>query len=148
MIRETVTYKDFFRIARENDYFLWHFIQKNQDGNTLGMLPILDSKRKKEENSLLKILGDMDIPYYESYVEDSVDFLTGFGIKYSELYDGKPNIKQIVDKNYRFRPVIIGFKKFQKVSSTYEYCYCPEGTVSVIGDLNPKLLEELLEKFE
>ena len=26
-----VTHKDFIKIAKEHDYFLWHFLQKNQN---------------------------------------------------------------------------------------------------------------------
>jgi hypothetical protein len=30
MIRQEVSVKDFYKIAKENEYFLWHFLQKEQ----------------------------------------------------------------------------------------------------------------------
>jgi len=54
MIREKVTYKDYFKIARENEYFLWHFLQKDQNEGSLVLSTIIDEKT--EHNPLPNII--------------------------------------------------------------------------------------------
>lgn len=138
MIREKVTHKDYFKIARENEYFLWHFLQKDQNETSLAFSSVIDEI--KETNLLPMVLDNVDIPYFESYTEDSIDFLMGLGISHEKLYT--PTTKPI-RRNEKFGTLIIGFKKFTNISSTFDYCYCPEGLVSVISDLNPKYIEQL-----
>lgn len=142
MIREKVTDKDYFRIARENEYFLWHFLQKDQNENSLVLSTIIDEIT--ERNPLPLILDNVDIPYFESYTEDSIDFLMGLGLKYEQLYQNTNK----VERKYRFGAVIVGFKKFTKISSTFNHCYCPEGVVSVLNDLHPKFIEQLNNTLE
>lgn len=137
MIREKVTYKDYFRIARENEYFLWHFLQKEQNKSSLAMSTIIDERT--EHNPLPTIMDNLDIPYFESYTEDSIDFLIGLGFNMDKLYQNRKGL----DHKRKFGATIIGFNKFSKVSSTFDYCYCPEGTISVINDLHPKFIEQL-----
>jgi len=60
------------------------------------------------------------------------------GIRYENLYR---NAK--IEQKRKFSPVIIGFKKFTKISSTFDYCYCPDGVISILNDLDPKFIEEL-----
>jgi hypothetical protein len=137
MIREKVTYKDYFKIARENEYFLWHFLQKDQNEGSLVLSTIIDEKT--EHNPLPNIMDNLDIPYFESYTEDSLDFLVGLGFDMDKLYR---NVKGLEHKR-KFAAIIIGFNKFTKVSSTFQHCYCPEGVVSVLNDLHPKFIEQL-----
>ena len=73
MIREKVTCGDYFKLAKENEFFLWHFVQKKQNEGTLVLSTILEET--KETNQLPLILDNIDIPYFESYTEDSIDFL-------------------------------------------------------------------------
>lgn len=137
MIREKVTHKDFFRIARENEYFLWHFLQKDQNEGSLYISTIIDEI--VERNPLPNIIDNVDIPYFESYTEDSLDFLVGLGFRIESLYQNKKG-----DEHKRkFASIILGFKKFTLASSTFKHCYCPEGVVSVLNDLHPKFIEQL-----
>lgn len=138
MIREKITYKDYFRVAKENEFFLWHFLQKDQNQGQHTISSILDGE--KETNQLPLILDNIDIPYFESYTEESLEFLAGLGFKYENLYQNKNT--NVLTK-FKFSPIMIGFKKFTKVSSTFEYCYCSEGIVSVLNDLHPKFIEQL-----
>ena len=138
MIREKVTCGDYFKLAKENEFFLWHFVQKKQNEGTLVLSTILEET--KETNQLPLILDNIDIPYFESYTEDSIDFLLGLGLKYETLYQNK---KSYIPRNFKFSPVIIGFKKFTKISSTFNYCYCADGVISVLNDLHPKFIEQL-----
>lgn len=139
MIREKVTHKDYFRIARENEFFLWHFLQKEQNESSLVLSTIIDERT--ERNPLPTILDNLDIPYFESYTEDSIDFLVDLGFEMNKLYQ---NVKGL-DHKRKFASIIIGFKKFNKISSTFQHCYCPEGVVSVLNDLHPKFIEQLNE---
>jgi hypothetical protein len=138
MERRITTVDDFNNVARNNEYFLWHFLQKKQSENSLTLFSYFET-REDRENPINLILDNINVPYFESYVEDSVDFLQDIGISHNLIWEPL-NLKPYVDPNYFFKPVIIGFKKFTKVTSTFEHCYCTEGLIDVIGDLNPELL--------
>jgi hypothetical protein len=146
MIREKISYKDFHRIARENEFFLWHFVQKDQENNGLKVSSVLDGK--KEKNPLSELLDYLDVPYYESYTEESMDFLMGLGLQYKHLYHLPQNKNTIVNHNYKFSPVIIGFNKFRKVLSTHEKCYCLEGIIDILNEMNPKFMEQIMNNLE
>jgi len=134
-----VSHKDFIKIAKENDYFLWHFLQKNQNDGNLTIRSIEEGNNKDSTLHLNILLKEIDIPYFESYTEDSVDFLHELGIPYDNLWN--PNFNFILKTNdTKFHPVVIGFKKFKKVSSTLETCYCVDGVLKIIKELNPDLI--------
>jgi hypothetical protein len=136
--RKIITINDFQNVARNNEYFLWHFLQKNQEESNLGFYSYF-AERKNDNHILKEILDLVKIPYFESYVEDSLDFLNGFGVPYERLWS-PPNTLEVIPSCQFFSPSIIGFKKFSKISSTLESCYCVEGLLDIITDLNPKLL--------
>jgi hypothetical protein len=146
MIREKVSYKDFHRIAKENEYFLWHFVQKEQEKNGLVVSSVLDGN--KEKNPLKELLDYLDIPYYESYTEESMDFLMGLGHQYSSLYHIPKNSNIVVNPNFKFSPVIVGFKKFTKVLSSIDTCYCIDGIIRILNELNPIYLEQIMDYLE
>jgi hypothetical protein len=146
MIREKISYKDFHRIAKENEYFIWHFVQKEQEKNSLSICSILDGDKKN--NPLKELMSYLDIPYYESYTEESMDFLMGFGYSYKTLYYPFKNKKQVINLNFKFSPVLVGFKKFTNVLSTQEKCYCLDGIIQIINELNPKYMEQIMNNLE
>jgi hypothetical protein len=134
-----ISHKDFIKIAKENDYFLWHFLQKNQNDGNLTIRSIEEGDNKDSALHLNILLKEIDIPYFESYTEDSIDFLHELGIPYDNLWN--PNFNFIIKTNdTNFHPLVIGFRKHQKVSSTLETCYCLDGVVKIIGKLNPELI--------
>ena len=144
MERKFVSHTDFLEIGRKNDVFLWHFLQKNQsvgiDGMGLALWSIFDKEeRNGVTNHLRLFLDEIQIPYYESYVEDSIDFLAGHGIPYRKLWRPDVRLNEYVPKEYYFNPVILGFKKFKKISSTFDFCYCIEGLTEVTLKLDPQL---------
>ena len=141
MEKKIITHNDFYEIAQKNDYFLWHFLQKNQEENHLLLWSIFKEKEdKKIEHAMRTILESFDVPYYESYVEDSIDFLNGLGIPYEKLWKPSNNRNINVSKDFFYGPVVIGFKKFEKVHSTLDVCYCIGGVVEVINKINPELI--------
>lgn len=146
MIREKVTYKDFHRIAKEHEYFLWHFLQKDQDVTGMSLSSIIDGK--DEKNELKFILDGLDIPYFESYTEDSVDFLAGLGIGYEKIFTPLKKTARPVQIKYRYSPILIGFKKFTKVLSTKDLCYCSDGVIQIIGKLDPNILGNIVMNLE
>jgi hypothetical protein len=137
MTNTQVNHKDFIKIAKEHDYFLWHFLQKNQNENGLVLSSIYD--KNSDKNQLNILLKEIEIPYYESYAEDSIDFLHELGIPYNNLWNPNFNFTH-KNKNTHYHPLVIGFKKFQKIKTTLETCYCPEGIVKIIKELNPELI--------
>jgi hypothetical protein len=142
MDRKIITIKDYRDVARNNEYFLWHFVQKEQYKNSMAMYSYFDSRGEKDVHYIKKIVDQLDIPYYESYVEDSIDFIAGLGYPYGKMWQ-PPSPQDIVSSKYFFIPSIIGFKKFSKVSSTLDSCYCYEGVLDVVASLNPELLLSL-----
>ncbi len=145
MIREKIKHTDFFRIAKNNEYFIWHFVQKDQHLSGLNVSSIIDFE--KEKNDLRDILENLDIPYYESYTEDSIDFLMGLGFKYEQLFNSKLVLPK-PPKEFRYTPLLIVFKKFTKVYSTLDICYCLEGIIECISKLDSKYLKQILDNIE
>jgi hypothetical protein len=134
-----VTHKDFMRIAKENDFFLWHFLQKNQGEGELLIRSVYEGENLSSTNQINLLLKEIQVPYFESYTEDSIDFLHELGIPYDRLWN--PNFN-FTDNNIhaQYHPVIIGFKKFQKVETTFDVCYCIDGVVKIIGKISPELI--------
>jgi len=132
MIREFITIDDFQRISTENEYFIWNFIREDilTNGIEIKSYFYIDSKFK---NPLSVILKKTQIPYFESFTNESTfDFLKNLGISSDHLFV----------ENQGFRPVLIGFNNGKKVSSTLDLCYCVEGIIETIYKLNPKFILE------
>jgi hypothetical protein len=133
MIREQVTVEDFNRISQENEYYLWHFVKKVYTP-ALEIQPYFNDKTEKYK--LKTILDMVDIPFFESYTEDSVDFLINLGFSAKKFWSG----------GKEFSPIMIGFNKNRKVTSTQDgICYCTEGIIDIVYQLNPKFI---LDKYE
>jgi hypothetical protein len=137
MEKKIITINEFQNVARNNEYFLWHFLQKKQGESAINLHSYFD-KIEKKNNKIKELIDLLDIPYFESYVEDSIDFLNGLGIPYERLWS--PNGPQDVLFNQRFSPVLIGFNRFNKVLSTMDRCYCVDGILEVVSELNPEFL--------
>jgi hypothetical protein len=138
MERKIITINDFQNVARDNEYFLWHFLQKNQENSALQFYSYF-KQRENSDHKLKELIDLVEIPYFESYTEDSIDFLNGLGIPYERLWTPLESLNG-TPSNQKFSPVIIGFKKFTKVSSTSETCYCIESVLNMITGLNPEFL--------
>jgi hypothetical protein len=132
MIREQITVKDYEKISKENEYYLWHFVRKNDTGIS-DIYSIF--KDDDKQNHLKPMLELIDIPYFESYIEDSLDFLDMLGMPLDFLY-----IKDVK----KFNTFILAFKKKRMVTSTLDgYCMCVEGITDLIFNLNPEYIEKL-----
>jgi hypothetical protein len=135
-----VTIDKFSEVARNNDFFLWHFLKKNQEKGILSLFSYSETK-EGVDNKIKEIIDLVGIPYFESYTEDSIDFLHDVGgFDYKQLWNNGNNHSLMINNDERFNPVIIGFKKFNKVSDTFKKCYCVDGLLEVITDLNPEFL--------
>lgn len=144
MDRKIITIKDFRDVARNNEYFLWHFLQKEQYKSSLAIYSYFDNrKRENEINYIKKIVDQLNIPYYESYTEDSIDFIHGLGYPYNILWSPQISSQDIINPKLSFTATLVGFKKFSKVSSTLDSCYCYEGVLDVVASLNPEFLLSL-----
>lgn len=146
MIREKVTVDDFKKIAKENEYFLWHFLMKKQHETTMGLWSFFDEKinpytQEPVIHQLNTLLSITDVPYYESYVKDSMDFLINLGLNAKNLYILRNPWPELPpNKNFHYVPVVIGFKRTGMVYNTLQTCYCVEGITEIILKLNPNLL--------
>jgi hypothetical protein len=137
MTNTQVNHKDFIKITKEHDYFLWHFLQKNQNETGLSLRSTYGENNDTNELNIL--LKEIEIPYFESYTEDSIDFLHELGIPYNKLWD--PNFDFMLKTiNTQYHPLVIGFKKFEKILTTLDTCYCTDGVLKIIKELNPDLI--------
>ena len=128
-----VTSADFKKIATENEFFLWHFTKPKNPA-------ILIYSYFEEPNTydgrhyIREIVDTIQIPYFESDIENEIDFLISNLTRASEVaWTPKSG----------FNPVIIGFNHFLPKFNTWDSCYCTESIVKMIYDLNPKFLENL-----
>jgi hypothetical protein len=149
MVKEIITIKDYDRIAKENEYFLWHFVQKNQENTDSVFYSIFVDYNFKEgrendishkENQLLTILDKINIPYFESYTEESIDFLINLGVPGDRLWMPPNDIKKYTPREFYFPPIILTFHKSLFKKSTFDTCYCPEGLMDIISELNIQFL--------
>ena len=134
MIREKVTVDDFQKIAKENEYFLWHFLMEDQHDSLLKIWSIFETKDKhnlgyqpvNQFNELDVLLSEVNVPYFESYVKDSMDFLIDLGLSAKLLYqpptDGRP-----IPKRFSYQPLVIAFKKTRMITNTQNTCDCVDG---------------------
>lgn len=149
MIRERVKCEDFKRIAKENEYFLWHFLMEDQYDTSHALWSIFDEKlnpgtQLPEVNQLDVLLSMTDVPYFESYVKDSVDFLINLGFNATNLYKLRnPWPGQPPERRWYYVPLVVGFKRTGVVWSTHRVCYCIDGVTEIILKLNPNLLNNL-----
>ena len=130
MITEKIKVEDFYRISKENEYFLWNFVIRGQGMSSNHIRPIFEPEDYKNPNPLKSILELIPIPYFESRLEESYDFVMNLGNIFTKN----------VYKQNSFFPLIIGFNKRRVVSSTYGDCYCMEGILKIIGELNPQFI--------
>jgi hypothetical protein len=132
MIREKVTVNDFQKIAKENEFFLWHFV--NTDSVTQ-LKSIFIPDNPFQPNPIFGILDAVPIPYFESDSKESYDFLINLDTLFiRHLY-----------KQGIYSPVIIGFNRRRMVTHTLGlHCYCIEGVIDIIGELNPQYLSNFV----
>ena len=130
---EIVSVKDYQRICQENEYFFWHFVGKNHD-KSLSIKPVTNILGETFDSPLNEIQRALNITIYESFTEDSVDFLLNLGYKSDIIYQPKCGC---------FAPKFIGFKHGLKVAGIHAevVCYCTEGITEVIYLTNPLLFE-------
>ena len=135
MIREKITINDYERISRENEYYIWHFVRKTNMGNR-AVYSIFDKPDFNPDypHALREFLEICDIPYFESYVEDSVDLL-----------DNLIQLSRLLSKNdNKLNTCVLGFNKRRMVTSTMDgHCLCVEGISEIIYELNPDFIERI-----
>lgn len=126
---------EFRKIGLQNEYWLWNFYPKNFS-KLVDLQPYSKEPHGITNSHVFKDLVDkLEIPVFETYTEDALDFLLTLDNNIS---------KKIYDKSGP-HAVIIGFNKCRLVSSTMhpEMCYCVEGLLEIIGKMNPELLLKL-----
>jgi hypothetical protein len=135
MIREKITINDYERISRENEYYIWHFVRKTDVGNR-SIFSIFDEPNfgPDTQHELKTFLEICNIPYFESYVEDSVDFL-----------DNLIPLSRLLSKNdNKLNTCILGFNKRRMVTSTmHGHCLCVGGISEIIYELNSDFIERI-----
>ncbi len=122
---------------------------EEQHNSINGIWSFFDEKinpytNEPEHHMLRTLLSMTDVPYYESYVKDSMDFLINLGLNAKDLYilrNPWPNLAP--DKKFYYVPAVIGFKRKRMVYNTQRVCYCVEGITEIILRLNPELITNI-----
>jgi hypothetical protein len=128
MIRERITVNDFERITKENEFFIWHFFNL-KSGTQLNS--IFKTEHPFFPNPFIPILKSISVPYFESDSQESYDFLINLGTPF--IVNAR--------KNNIHNPVVVSFNRKRMVNHTFgPYCYCIEGVIELIGELNPKFI--------
>lgn len=133
---------DFKSVAQRNDFFLWSFLQHNQGVKDLSIWSLFDDKTNRfnqAENKLVEFLKIFPINFYESFVDESIDFLLDFGIPYDKMYR---KIGTNVPKENYYLPSVFLFKKYRMIDSTLNHCYCIEGLTEMLIKNIPDILEK------
>lgn len=143
---DRVKISEFRKVASTHEHFIWHFLQREQNQTGLGLFSYFDEPEDGISiNYLRYILDNVEIPYFESYTEESIDFLMDFGIPHSHIF--KPHQTGVVLPQIRkYTPIFLGFNKFKLIGGTHQHCYCPDYFIELINELNPEFL--LNSKFD
>jgi len=131
MIRERITVNDFERITKENEYFIWHFVNPN---SSTQLKSIFQPDNPFNPNPFIPILESISIPYFESDSEESYDFLINLSTPF------------IINahRHNTYNPVVVSFNRKRMVNHTFgPYCYCTEGVIELIGELNPQFILDI-----
>lgn len=93
-------------------------------------------EKNPDENYLMQYQKMFGIKIYESYTQDSYDFLLNLGYKSRNVYS----------RNGIWLPEFLGFKKGLLIDATHlmKKCYCPEGVLEIIRNTDPKTFESVL----
>lgn len=136
MIRKIITVSDFNTIKKDHDYFIWSFLTKDPGCLAIKSVLEINGPLKGEcakTNHMVEILNTFEkVPYFESHVQDSVDFLMNLGLPIDKIW-----------KRTHFSPIILGFRKGVLTASTFDFCYCTEGVTEIILKINPDIIKEL-----
>lgn len=137
MIKEVVKVSDYLKIAKEHKVFLWHFLQRNQcNSGCLTFFSYFDKPNAYRKTHYLKRTIDvLKIPYFESYTEESVDFLIDNGIPNGNIWSSQHRM---------YHPIILGFQNGIVKSHTGRHCYCESGLFSVVSDIDITILEKII----
>ena len=131
MIREKITVSDFDRITKENEFFIWHFVNPN---SVTHLKSIFEPDNPFYPNPLISILKSISVPYFESDSQESYDFLINLGTPF--IVNAR--------KNNHYNPVVVSFNRNRMVNHTFgPYCYCIEGVIELIGELNPQFILDI-----
>lgn len=132
MIRKKITVEDFEKVAKENEFFIWHFFNPHLN---LSLNSIFLPPKPLNPNPLPEILRVIDVPYFETDSKTAYDFLINLG---------NPFIENVYKINIH-SPVVIAFNRRRMVTHTFgPHCYCIEGVISLIGELNPQFILDTL----
>lgn len=136
-VRKKVKVENFKEMASTHEHYIWHFLQKKQNESDLGLFSYFDEPNEVYKINHTKYIFDgIEIPYFESYTEESMDFLMDFNISHSTLF--VPHQKKIVkEQHQKYIPLFLGFNKYKLIGGSYQVCYCPEYLVELIYKLNP-----------
>ena len=145
---QKITVDDFKKISKNDEYFLWSFLIKEQHLAPLPFWSVLEGPethpKHKTKNQIVEFLDLFPIQLYESYTEENVDFLMDLGIHHKNIYNPEVFIKQnVLKKNHHYFPIVILFKGWKLLDTTLNHCYCIEGITKMLINNAPKFVEEL-----
>jgi len=130
---EITSFSEFERIAQENEYFFWYFVGRHQ---TLAdsVTPI---GLKKPNHPLESLRDDFGIKIFQSFTEDSYDFLIGLGYPTRKVWD-----------KGLYAPAFVGFNRRRAVATNIDKCFCVRGITDIVYETIPGIFDSFLSVEE
>lgn len=145
-VRKKVKVEDFKKIASNYEFYIWNFLQREQNETTIGIFSYFDEPQNEIKINLTKYtLNGIEIPYFESYTDESMDFLLDLNISHSSLFRHHHK-NLILEHKRKFSPIFLGFNKYKLIGGSHQGCYCPEYLIELVFKMNPELI--LNSKFD
>jgi hypothetical protein len=139
---QITTIEEFWTIARREEIFFWHFVQKGQCDIEVNIKPLSDILGTKCHSRLDILVEELGIKVYESLAIDAIDFFLENGYEHHTIF--QQNCKCV-------GPKFVGFKNGKPVAGTGlrppaiagkdKFCYCLEGITEIIYLTDPSLFE-------
>jgi hypothetical protein len=136
-----INFTEIATVSKFYESFFVHFIL--EDHNTSTDLAIktlyLESHDHSDQNHNLKELQNtLNLPIFECYVKNSIDYLNNLGIPYDKIYNS--NTKT-------FRPFFVGFRKnlFVAATNVTTRCHCLDGILEVIYQTDVRFFDNFSE---
>lgn len=138
MIIEQVKVDRFKEMNSRSEVYLWHFVQPYSYKHSYGFESYF--REHLFFNETIPFLESIKIDYFETFVEEGVDFLLRVGIP-----------EKIIWQNRHFSPIVLLYKNGIYRASTNStiskvtgksYCHCAEGITQMLIEHVPEIIEK------
>lgn len=138
MIQPTkIKLEDFQQVSNGNEYWLWHLTHEKHN-EFLEIQPLDEEPNINTGfHSFQEIVRQTKIPVFQSKMIEVIDFVLYMDDKILGAFKNK--------RKDELGGLILGFNYSKLVDHTVNRCYCSEGIINILINLNPELLSNFGE---